>query len=164
MKKQRKLRRYLRSRDEVMVADMGFKKQLWALDPELDLVWDPLGERWEIWRFPGQKKELYKTINEKSVHVASVMTANRSFREVGADILLKLQAGDTQKFSIKQLADYFDKMDDNLQRAKRKELFNKLDGIDREVKSWWSKFKTQVPDSYKVDIPTSKKIARAIGG
>lgn len=164
MKKQRKIRRYLRSNDGVMIGDVGFKKQLWALDKELDLVWDPLGERWEIWRFPGQGDTKRKKIDEKTIHVCSIMTQDRSFREVGADVLLKLQAGDTKRFSTDELADYFDKMDDNIQRAKRRELMNYLEGVDSETKNWWSKFRTQVPNSYMIDIPTSKKVARAIVG
>ena len=37
-----------RTEDGVMVADLGFKKQLQALDPELDVVWDWGSARWEI--------------------------------------------------------------------------------------------------------------------
>ena len=35
-----------------MVPDRGFKKQLKAIDKELDVVWDWGSEKWEIWKFP----------------------------------------------------------------------------------------------------------------
>jgi hypothetical protein len=124
---------YRKTNDAVMVADVGFKRQLRALDPELDVVWG--GTKWEVWRFPGQGKRIKKLSHERAVHVMTVQTGDRSFREVGADILLQLQAGDTQRFSTKELCDYFDAMDDNIQRAKTKELENWLE--DRRVETAW---------------------------
>jgi len=156
-----------------MVADVGFKKQLWALDPELDVVWDQAG-RWEIWRFPGQKMKKIKRIDDKAHHVLTVQTNGRSFRELGADILLKLQAGDTSKYSLKQLLDYFDRMDDNIEREKRKNFLRKIEAIT------WDTFdfargvmKRQVPrcynikksdEKYLLNIPKQIKATRAIIG
>jgi len=119
-----------------MVADIGFKKQLQALDPELDIVWG--GTKWEIWRFPGQGKAVKKLAHERAVHVMTVQTRDRSFRELGADILLKLQAGDTQRFSTKELCDYFDKLDDNIERAKRKKIDNWFESRMKEV-AWFTR-------------------------
>ena len=176
---------YRRTNDGVMVADIGFKKQLWALDPELDLAWDAFGNKWEIWKFPGQAKKPLKVMGPDAMHVASIQTKDRSFREVGADVLLKLQAGDTRKFSIQEIADYLDKMDDNLERAKRKAFMDEMDDIQRSADRWWWTPKRQVPFQYRIkpsedrlviktpmkkaghfniEIPKSKKIARAIGG
>jgi len=125
-----------RTKDAVMVADVGFKKQLKALDPELDVVWN--GTKWEIWRFPGQGKKLRKVTDPRATHVMTVQTKDRSFRELGADILLKLQAGDTTKFSTKQICDYFDKMDDNMQRAKAQQLENWFEDRKRET-AWFTR-------------------------
>ena len=131
-----KFKEYRKTNDAVMVADVGFKRQLRALDPELDLVW--AGSKWEIWRFPGQGKRVKKLASKRAVHVMTIQTEGRSFREVGADVLLQLQAGDTQRFSTKELCDYFDKMDDNLERAKRKRLESWFDDRRREV-AWYTR-------------------------
>lgn len=168
-----------------MVADLGFKKQLWALDPELDLVWDGVGEKWEIWKFPHQARKPLKIMRSDTTHVATVQTKGRSFREVGADVLLKLQAGDTMKFSVAEIADYLDKMDDNLIRAKRKAFMDEMALIESGTAKWWGRGEWDVPSSYKikpseeklvlkvptkkagiyeVKIPKSKKIARGLGG
>ena len=70
---------YRTTNDGVMVADIGFKKQLWALDEELDVVWN--GNKWEIWRFPGQKRNVRKLGDKRAVHVMTVQTQNRKFRD-----------------------------------------------------------------------------------
>lgn len=127
---------FRKTNDAVMVADVGFKRQLRALDAELDVVWN--GAKWEIWRFPGQGNAVKKLASKRAVHVMTVQTQGRSFRELGADILLKLQAGDTRRFSTKELCDYFDRMDDNLERAKRKEFESWFDSRRREV-AWYTR-------------------------
>lgn len=131
-----KFKEYRKTNDAVMVADIGFKKQLQALDPELDVVWN--GIKWEIWRFPGQGSRTKKLGSKRAVHVMTVQTEGRNFRELGADVLLKLRAGDTQRFSTKELCDYFDKMDDNLERAKRKRVNDWFDSRRREV-AWFTR-------------------------
>jgi len=139
---------YRKTNDAVMMADVGFKKQLRALDPELDLVWG--GTKWEVWRFPGQGKAVKKLAHKRAVHVMTVQTQDRSFREVGADILLKLRAGDTRRFSTKELCDYFDAMDDNIERAKTKELENWLE--DRRIEtSWYTRgLRVNIPKRFMV--------------
>jgi len=133
---QYKFKEYRKTNDAVMVADVGFKKQLQALDPELDIVWN--GNKWEIWRFPGQGKNVKKLASKRATHVMTVQTQGRSFRELGADILLQLQAGDTRRFTTKELCDYFDKMDDNLQRAKRKKIDDWFESRMKEV-AWFTR-------------------------
>jgi hypothetical protein len=140
------------TRDSVMVADVGFKKQLWALDPELDVVWDWGSEKWEIWKFPEQGGKKKKAMDPKAFHVLTVQTQGRSFRELGADILLRLQAGDPQRYSLKELVAYFDQMDENIQRAKRRDLVNRIESITRENMDWMrGVLKVQVPQSFKVN-------------
>jgi hypothetical protein len=148
---------YRVTEDGVMVADVGFKKQLQTLDPELDVVWDWGAKKWEVWRFPGQKDKKKKRVDEKAMHVMTIQTRGRKFRELGADILLKLQAGDTTKFSLKELVAYFDQMDENIQRAKRRDLENLLHGITTE----FADYMRAVP---KIQVPNSYRIQRVIGG
>ncbi len=141
-----KFKEYRKTNDAVMVADIGFKKQLQALDPELDIVWG--GNKWEIWRFPGQGKKMKKIASKRAVHVMTVQTQGRTFRELGADILLRLQAGDTRRFSTEELYEYFNKIDDNLERAKRKEFDSWFDDRRREV-AWYTRgLRVSVPKRF----------------
>lgn len=137
--------------DGVMVADVGFKKQLWALDPELDVVWDWGSRRWEIWRFPGQGGKLRKFVDHKAFHVMTVQTKERTFRELGADILLKLQWGDPHKWELKDLVRYFDQMDDNIQRAKERKFKSWFESITAETFDYVrGVVKKPVPSSYNL--------------
>lgn len=164
---------YRRTDDGVMIGDVGFKKQLWALDPELDVVWDWGSEKWEIWKFPGQKRVKRKRVDHLAFHITTVQTKGRDFRELGADILLKLQAGDMNRFTLKELYAYFDKMDDNLEREKRRRLRDSIEGRSREV-AWFlhgNPYRALVPrrfmegTKFLIDGPSSKvKTARVLGG
>lgn len=141
---------YRVTNDGVMVADIGFKKQLWALDPELDVVWDWASQKWEIWRFPGQKNvKKKKVINESAHYVLRIETKGKTFRELGADILIKLQQGDTHKYSLKQLVGYFNNLDDNLNRAKQRNLETKMGAIKSEVDWFFRGVRSQVPKVYE---------------
>lgn len=119
-----KFQDYRKTNDGIMIADIGFKKQLHALDPELDVVWNWASSKWEVWRFPGQKS-LVKKMSPSAFHMLTVQTKDRTFRELGADILIKLQQGDPTRYSLNELQNYFDTMDDNIRRAKEK-TFRKL--------------------------------------
>jgi len=136
--------------DGVMVADVGFKKQLWALDPELDVVWDWGGQKWEIWKFPGQAKRKAKRLDHKAHHVATVQTRNRSFRELGADILLKLQKFRAERWTLQELCDYFDKMEENIERARERRFADFMDALDKDFADYRGIFKSQVPFQYKI--------------
>ena len=141
-----RMKDFRRTDDAVMVADIGFKRQLRALDAELDIVWN--GIRWEIWRFPGQGKRVKKLADPRATHVMTVQTQGRTFRELGADILLKLQAGDTQRFSTKELVEYFNALDDNLERAKTKKFEDWFDARKREV-AWFTRgLRVSVPKRF----------------
>ena len=63
-----------RTNDGIYIADYGFKKQLWALDNELDVVWNAAIKRWEIWKFPGQANKKPKAFDEKAKFVMAVQT------------------------------------------------------------------------------------------
>ena len=154
-----------------MLADIGFKKQLWALNPELDVVWDAVRGKWEIWKFPNQANVKKKRMVHNCVHVMTVQTKGRSFRELGADVLLKLQAGDTTKYSLKELVAYFDQMDDNIQRAKAKDFKNHIEAIALDTFDYVRDvLKVQVPRAFKgekfhlIEKTNTQKMASAIGG
>lgn len=141
-----KFQEYRKTNDGVMVADIGFKRQLRALDPELDVVWS--GSKWEIWRFPGQKERVKKIASKRATHVMTVQTRKRTFRELGADILLKLQAGDLRKYSVKEINDYFDAMDDNIQRAKMKKIENMLEDRRKEFEWYGKGLRVSIPERF----------------
>ncbi len=164
---------YRRTDDGVMIADVGFKKQLWVLDPELDVVWDWGSTKWEIWKFPGQGRRKRKRVDQLAYHVTTVQTKGRTFRELGADILLKLQAGDMTKYSLKELVAYFDKMDDNLQREKRRKLRDSIESRSREA-AWYlhgNPYRVLIPrrfmegTKFLLDGPSPEvKTTRVLGG
>lgn len=108
-------------KDAAMVPDRGFVKQLHALDPELWPLWDWGANKWEIWRFPRN--------GQPEFHVMTVQTQGRSYRELGADVLLKLQEGDPTRFTTAQLIAYFDEMDEQILRRKRKQLKDKIEDM-----------------------------------
>ena len=85
-----------------------------------------------------------------------MQTRGRTYRELGADVLLKLQAGDTSKFSLKELCDYFDEMDEQIQRRKRKDFLNKVESIARDTF-------IQAQGILQVQVPKKLKIGRVIG-
>ena len=143
-----KFKDYRKTNDAVMVADVGFKRQLQALDKELDIVWN--GNKWEIWRFPGQGESVKKLASSKARHVMTVQTIGKNFRELGADIILQLQAGDTRRFSTKELCDFFDAMDDNIQRARAKEVEDWFDSRRREVVWYTRGLRVTVPKRFLV--------------
>lgn len=97
-----------------MVPDRGFTKQLHALDDELEVGWDWGLEKWEIWRFPKNGEEAY--------HIMTVQTKGRKYRELGADILLKLRELDPNRFSSGQYVEYFEEMDNQVRRRKMKDF------------------------------------------
>jgi len=107
------------------VPDRGFTKQLKALDKELEVVWNSKAGKWEIWRFPAEGKTPF--------HCMTVQTDSRSYREIGADVLIKLQAGDPWRYGAKELGDYFDELDRQLQRRKERAFKNMIESITKET-------------------------------
>ena len=69
-----------------MKPDKGFVKQLKKLNKDFEVVWDWASEKWEIWSFP-------KELGRDPYHVTTVQGKNKTYRELGADILLNLQDG-----------------------------------------------------------------------
>ena len=81
----------------------------------------------------------------------TVQTKDRTFRELGADILLQLQWGDPHRWELKDLVRYFDQMDDNIQRAKEKRFRDWFDSVTGETFDYVrGVVKRQVPGSYRL--------------
>lgn len=125
-----------------MVPDKGFLKQLHALDEELEVVWDWGSEKWEIWRFPKDGR--------KPFHCLTVQTKDRTYRELGADILVKLQLGDPWRYTLKELTAYWDEMDNQILRRKRKALSDRVKHIALETFNYINIPMFQVPENIKV--------------
>lgn len=126
-----------------MTPDKGFVKQLKMLDPEFEVVWDWGSSRWEIWKFP-------KELGKEPYHVTTVQTKDKSYRELGADILLKLQWGDSSRFSLDELVNYFDEMDNQVRRRRAKDFKTRIEDITRETKNYVNVVMMQVPKSLAV--------------
>lgn len=147
-----------------MVASLGFKKQLWSLDKTLDVVWNVLGKKWEIWKFPGQENNKKKKWNDQAFHVMTIETKKKGFRELGTDVLLKLQEGDTRRFTFNQLIEYFEALDRNIQRQKEKELFNIIHDRNKDWVWYATAVRQPVPKEYIFETPNSLRVQRALSG
>jgi hypothetical protein len=147
-----------------MIASLGFKKQLWTLDKSFDVVWNELGKKWEIWKFPGQEEKKKKVWNDQAFHVMTVQTKDKDYRQLGADIFLSLQKGDTRKFSAKQLAAYFDAIDRNVMRAKEKKLIDEIHARNKDWAWYATAVRQPVPKEYIFETPNTLRVQRAIAG
>ena len=131
--------------DVVMKPDKGFDKQLKALDPNLFVVWDWASSKWEIWKWRDDAKD------SPPLHVMTVQTAGRSYRELGADVLISLQRFDMRKYSAKQIADYFDEADRQERRRKARDFRNKIESITFESFNFArGVLQIQVPQKWEV--------------
>lgn len=132
-----------------MRPDKGFTKQLKCLDPEFDVVWDWGSEKWEIWKFP-------KEMGKESYHVLTVQTKGKTYRELGTDILVKLQAGQVWKrYSVNQLCDYLEEMDNQIRRRKAKDFQNKIEAITKETFNYSR-------GVLQIQVPREMSVRRAI--
>lgn len=126
-----------------MVPDRGFRKQLHTLDPELEVVWDWGWKKWEIWRFPKDGTEPFCCM--------VVQTKGRTYRELGADVLLQLQAGDPIRFTKQQLYAYFEELDRQVARRKAQEFINRIEAITLDTFNYArGVLQVQVPRKYRI--------------
>jgi hypothetical protein len=140
-----KVKEWKRLNDVSMVPDRGFTRQLKTLDPEYEVVWDCCSCKWEIWKVPKKSvKEPY--------HVLTVQTDKKSYKELSQDVLLKLTQYSWDKFTAKELAAYFDVMDDQIQRRREKDFKNKIEAMAKETFSYALGIKqVQVPKKFKLE-------------
>lgn len=108
----------------LMVPDRGFVKQLKKLRDSYEVVWDAISSRWEIWDFPK---------GEPGRHITTVQTKNRSFRELGMDVLLRLQQYSWERYSVRELCAYLDEMEEQERRRKMKDFKNKIEAVALET-------------------------------
>jgi hypothetical protein len=113
---------YRRTNDPGMIPDRGFRKQLKALDKTLEVVWDWGANKWEIWCFPEGERLPY--------HVTTVQTKNRSYRELGADILVSLQQ--SMQLGYDNIIKYLDEHNNQIIRRKRQEFLDKISWATRD--------------------------------
>lgn len=132
-------------KDPVMAPDRGFVKQLKKLDEEYEVVWDWGSAVWEIWKFP-------RDYGREPYHVTTVSAKGRSYRELGTDVLLKLEESRrlNERFTGSQLADYFDEMDDQVQRKKEEAFREKIKDIALDSYINIHCKIIQVPRKYKI--------------
>lgn len=127
-----------------MVPDRGFRKQLKKLDDELEVVWDWGRSRWEIWRVPKDGKDPF--------YMLTVETENKEYRELGADVLLKLQQSDPTRYSLSELVAYFDEMDKQDARRRRKKIQNMVEAMALDTFSYVQGIlQIQVPKTFAVE-------------
>lgn len=147
---------YRRTNDVGMVPDRGFRKQLKALDPTLEVVWDWGAEKWEIWKFPKDGQLPY--------HVTTVQTKDRSYRELGADVLVALQQ--TLQLGYDDIIKYLDEHNEQILRRKRQEFLDKISWAVRDnfatihsvrgkpiEKLYGAEFLNRIPILEKKEIP-----------
>jgi len=130
----------------LMVPDKGFTKQLKILDPELEVAWDWGSAKWEIWRFPKDGTSAF--------HIMTVQTKDMTYRELGADVLLKLQAGDPARFSKGELVRYLDELDAQDRRRKEMDFKNLLRDIATDS---WANIHCKI-----IQVPEKISVGRAV--
>lgn len=108
-------------KDPVMVPDRGFRKQLKTIDKDLEVVWDFGSNFWEIWHIRDDA-EPYMFMR--------VQTSGRTYRELGADILLQVQ----KSFSLspKQIFDYLEEAEKQDARRRTEDFKQKIRDFARD--------------------------------
>lgn len=116
---------YRTKNSAVMTPDKGFVKQLKKLNKDYEVVWDWGAEKWEIWGID---------LLNKPYHVTTVQAKGKTYRELGADVLLGLQKSiRRQDLSVDQICDYLDEMSNQERRRKNKDFRNKIEAITNET-------------------------------
>ena len=98
-----------------------------------------------------------KRIDRKSFHVMTIQTKRRTFRELGADILIKLQQGDPHRYSLKDFVAYFDQLDENVRRGKEKAFTEKMNAMHAETFWYHRGLRKSIPQSYCIK-PSEEKL------
>lgn len=99
--------------------DKGFVKQLKAIDKDLEVVWDTVSTKWEIWKFPDNGGEPY--------HVTTVQTKDRNYKELSAETLVNLRM--SYSMTTQQIFDYMDEVNEQILRRKREEIITYIKDV-----------------------------------
>lgn len=135
---------YRRKDDAGAAPDKGFRKQLKKLNPDYEVVWDWGCDKWQICEFPSDGGEPYQ--------ILTVEAAGKSYRELGADILLRLQMINPAKVGTKEIIAYLDEMDAQVRRRKKKDFANKIEAISHETFNYAQNIlQVQVPKMFSVE-------------
>lgn len=138
---------YRHKNSAAMAPDRGFSKQLKMLNKDFEIVWDWGANRWEIWSV-SKSREPY--------HIMTVETEGKSYRELGADILINLRKGIYwQSLSAKQICDYLDELDNQERRRKAKDFKNKIEAIVGETFDY-------VRNVIKIQVPRKLSLERVV--
>lgn len=131
-----------------MAPDKGFDRQLKKLNKDYYCVWDWGSSKWEIWSL---------SLSRVPYHVLTVETKDKTYRELGTDILLKLSENIlfNESNSADQIADYLDELDNQVQRRKEKALRNIIADITNDTFNY-------VHNVLQVQVPRSLKIERVV--
>jgi hypothetical protein len=132
-----------------MVPDRGFVKQLKKLGENLEVVWDAVSERWEIWEFPK---------DAPGRHITTVQTKNKTYRELGMDVLLQLSQ--MAQLSTMEILDYLEEHNNQMLRRKQRDFSNYIEAVSKETFNY-VKGILSVQVSPKAPVPILKK-AKAV--
>ena len=137
---------WLSKRDAVMIPDKGFTKQLKTLRKTFEVVWDWGSSKWKIWDFP-EEGEPY--------HVLTVETKGKTYRELGADVLLQLQSIMPERIGYKELDAYLDETDAQIRRRRARDFANKIRSITKDTFNYArGVLSLQVPRCFRVENAT----------
>jgi len=124
------------------------------LDEEFEFVWDAGGERWEVWKFPKEKM---------GYHVLTIQTKDKSYREIGADILLKIREIQSFHFDAKKIMDYLMESERQERRRKAKDFMNKIEAIAKDTFNYSrGVLQVDVPAKIEFEVPKSQLIEGAV--
>ncbi len=134
--------------DAVMVPDKGFTKQLKCLDKDYEVVWNWGQDYWEIWKFPSDGR--------KAHYVTKVTVKGKTYRELGADVLLRLEeARRMNDLPLNTVINYLNELDDQEQRRSEKNFRARINAIARETFD-------MVRGVVKIQVPRKFKIGRVV--
>ncbi len=125
--------------------DRGFVKQLQKLCKTFQVVWDSGSHVWEIWDFPENLDPYY---------VMRVCTKDKTYRELGTDVLLQLQKNIFfhNNLTAEQICDYLDEMDRQVERKKAQDFRNHIRSIARDTFSYCAGIlQVQVPRKFRIE-------------
>jgi len=143
-----------RQRNPAGPPDRGFKRQLQMLNPNFDVVWDVGAEKWEIWEFPKDKP---------GYHIMTVQTVGRTYRELGADILLQMEKLIDQHYDAEKIMNYLIEANKQEQRRKEKDFMNKMESIALETFNFSrAVLQVAVPEAISFEVPKAKIIERMV--
>jgi hypothetical protein len=130
-----------------MIPDRGFTKQLKCLKDTLEVKWDWGASKWEIWDVP-------KPGDGKPYHIMTIQTDGKTYRELGSDVLIQMQRNIfmMNNLTTKQICDYLDEMDTQVQRRHERDFRNHLESVALDTFLHAAGVvQIQVPRKYKIE-------------